>query len=385
MRYRDSIFGTLLKEVDRAAFAASVARHDGDRYGKSFTSWQHFVSLLYAQLSGSASLRALAAGWNAHAHHHYHLGAGPVSRSTLADANQRRPAAIFAETFAHISARADRRFRRETGALMRLIDSSPIELGGACDWAAWNGRTNGMKLHVVYDPDHDHPGHVDITPSTINDVVIGRAVPIEPGATYVFDKGYCDYDWWTRLHDAGCVFVTRPKTNVKFRTEAVRTEPMDIGDGFVVLEDARARLAGQGKANLPMALRRITLRTADARVLTLVSNDLDAPAQVIAQIYKRRWQIELLFRWIKQNLKIRTFLGRSETAVRLQILAAMIAFLLLRLASKSARSPLQSIRFAELVRHCLFVRKRLDAIDKPPETPATRHEPDPKQMSFAYA
>lgn len=385
MRYRDSILGTMLKAVDRSAFAASVRRHDGDRYVKGFSSWDHLTTLLYGQLSGAASLRALEAGWNAHAHHHYHLGAGPVRRSTLSDANQRRPVAIFAETFARLSAQADRQFRRETGAMVRLIDSSPIELGALCDWAEWNGRTCGLKLHVVYDPDADHPREVEITPSTVNDVVIGRALVIEPGATYVFDKGYCDYAWWTRLHEAGCTFVTRPKVNASFRVERVRTEPLDIGDGFLVLEDALVRLDSQGKARLPVPMRRIKLRTADGRVLTLVSNNRTASAQALATLYKRRWQIELLFRWIKQNLKIRAFLGRSENAVRLQVLAAMIAFLLLRLAARAARVTLAPIRFADLVRNCLFTRKRIDAIDKPPERYPANRIADPCQLTFAYA
>jgi putative transposase len=269
--------------------------------------------------------------------------------------------------------------------MVRLIDSSPIAVGALCDWAVWNGRTCGLKLHVTYDPDTDHPREVAITPSTVNDVVVGRALPIEPGATYVFDKGYCDYAWWTRLHAAGCIFVTRPKTNVSWRVERVRTEPMDLGDGFLVLEDAIVRLDSQGKASLPMTLRRIRLRTADARLLTLVSNDLEAPASLIAGLYKRRWQVELLFRWIKQNLRLRTFLGRSETAIRLQILAAMIAFLLLRLAARAAHRILQPIRFAGLVRDCLFTRKRLDAIDRPPETYPNSKKPDPNQLVFAYA
>ena len=276
MHYRDSILGTLLKAVDRSAFQASVRRHDAERYDKSFSAWNHLTVLIYAQLSGVGSLRALEAGWNANAHHHYHLGSGPVRRSTLADANQRRPPALFAEVFAQLSAQADRRVKREGAEMIRLIDSSPIELDRLCAWADWNGRTFGLKLHVVYDPNADHPRQVEITPATVNDVVVGRALPVEPGATYVFDKGYCDYAWWGRLDATGCRFVTRPKSNVRLAVESVRAVPLDLGDGFVGLDDAVVRLNSQGKARLPVRLRRVRGRTADARVLTLISNDWGA-------------------------------------------------------------------------------------------------------------
>ncbi|WP_431855590.1 IS4 family transposase [Azospirillum sp.] len=385
MQYRDSIFGTLLKAIDRRAFAGSVERHDGDRYVKNFSAWDHLVVLLYAQLGGTASLRAVEAGWNAHAHHHYHLGCGPVRRSTLSDAGQRRPAAIFAETFGQLSHQADRRFKRDGAAMVRLIDSSPIELGKLCAWADWNGRTCGLKLHVVYDPATDHPRQIAITPATVNDITLGRALPSEPGATYVFDKGYCDYAWWTRLDAAGCRFVTRSKSNVRFTVESVTAVPLEMGDGFLVLDDAIVRLAGQGRARLPIRLRRVRVRTADARVLSVISNDLERPATAIASLYKTRWQIELLFRWIKQNLKIRSFLGRSEAAIRLQILAAMIAFLLLRLAARHARSLIPPIRFAGLVRDCLFTRKSLNAIDRPPETYTPTPHSDPNQFTLAFA
>jgi putative transposase len=173
----------MLKVIDRGRFAASVARHRGDRYAKSFSSWDHLVLLAYGQLSGADSLRAMEAGWNAHGHHHYHLGVGPIRRSTLADANQRRPPAIFAEVFAQLNGAMGRQLRREGTALVRLIDSTPIPLPDLCGWADWNGRTHGLKMHMVYDPGADHPRHVEITPASVNDIVVGRKIEPERGAT----------------------------------------------------------------------------------------------------------------------------------------------------------------------------------------------------------
>jgi len=387
MRYRDSIFGSLLKPISRSGFKAAVARHGADAYAKSFSSWDHLVALIFAQFASAGSLRGLATAWNAHAHHHYHLGAGPMARSTFADANHRRPPAVFAETFAALSGLAGRRLRREGADMLRLIDATPIPLDKLCGWARWNGRTHGLKMHVVYDPHADHPQRIAITPSTVNDVQIGRCEPIEAGATYVFDKAYCDYAWWGRIHDAGAVFVTRPKKNARYVIEKERRPGQTQGEGFTILADADVRLATQGKSRLGCPLRRVTLQREDGTVLEVITNDRKRPAVEIAALYKARWDIELLFRWIKQHLRLRHFIGRSENAVRLQILAAMIAYLLLRLAARTSRSGLSPIRFAELAGQCLFIRKPVARLDKPPEVNASspKAKGHPGQLELAYA
>ena len=390
MRYRDSIFASLLKPISRRQFQASVAAQDADAYDKRFSSWDHLVTLIYAQLSSVTSLRGLTSTWNANAHHHYHLGSGRVARSTLADANHRRPPEVFAETFEALSGFADARLRSEGNKVVRLIDATPIPLETLCGWARSNGRTRGMKMHVVYDPHADHPQRIAITASTVNDVEVGREQPLEAGATYVFDKAYCDYAWWTRIHEAGAVFVTRPKKNAPYavvkarRLRWIQTQ----GEGFTILADADVRLATQGKAKLGCPMRRITVRRQeDGTILEVITNDRERPAVEIAALYKARWQIELLFRWLKQHLRLTRFIGRSENAIRLQILAAMIAFLLLRIAAKMSHSGLAPLRFAELVGQCLFVRKPITQLDKPPEVHPSAAKPkcSPGQQEFAYA
>jgi len=387
MRYRDSIFGRLLKPISRREFDKSVERHAGDAYDKSFDSFSHLVALLYAQLSGVRSLRGLEAAWNANSHHHYHLGVGALARSTVSDANGRRPVAIFAETFSRLSGLADRILRREGAQMLRLIDATPIPLDELVGWAEWNGRTRGLKLHIVYDPSCDHPRQIAITPSTVNDVEFGRQLTIEPGATYAFDKAFCDYAWWTRIDQAGAFFVTRPKTNARYKSVRRRALKKRKGDGFTVLDDQEVRLASQGHAKLPIMLRRLRVRREAGGTLTIITNDLVRSAVEIAAIYKARWQIELLFRWIKQHLAIRSFLGRSENAIRLQLIAAMIAYLLLRIAARESRLAMPAIRFAELVAGCLFVRKPIAHIDKPPEVNPSKPQPKylPGQMEFRYA
>jgi putative transposase len=387
MRYCDSIFGRLLEPISRRRFAAIVERHDGDAYDKSFRSWDHLVALVFAQLSHTDTLRGLELAFNANAGHHYHLGVGKLARTTLSDANKRRPVGMFADTFALLSQEADRVTRQEAAEMVRLIDASPIPLGKLCQWAKWNGRIRGMKLHVVYDPGADCPRDVEITPATVNDVEIGQKVMIETGATYVFDKGYCHFGWWRKINDGGAFFVTRPKVNCRLRSTKRRSLRKRKGDGFRIIDDHEVVLASKGNATLAIPLRRIRLRRDKGGILTLITNDLDRTAVEIGALYKCRWQIELLFRWIKQHLRIRKFLGNNDNAIRLQILAAMIAYLLLRIAARLNSLHMPALRIAELVGQFLFARRPIAKIDKPPPVHPNRPQPrfSPNQLEFCYA
>jgi IS4 transposase len=387
MRYLNSIFGSLLKPIDRRRFRAIVERCDGDAYDKSFRSWDHLVALIFAQLSHAVGLRGLVAGFNANAHNHYHLGVGPLSRSTLSDANARRPPEVFAQTFAMLSDMADRRTCNEGAEMVRLIDASPIPLGKLCPWAKWNGRIRGMKMHVVYDPKADRPRTVEITPANVNDVEIGRQMAIDAGTTYVFDKGYYHYGWWTQIDAAGAHFVTRSKANTRWRGRKRRSVRKTIGDGFTIIDDTEVALASKGDSKLPIPLRRIRVRRDKGGLITLITNDMNRSAVEIAALYKGRWQIELLFRWIKQHLDLRTFIGNNDNAIRLQILAAMIAYLLLRIAARLNAVTMPSLRLAELIGQCLFTRKPIAKIDKPPPVNPSKPSPksSPNQLAFCYA
>jgi IS4 transposase len=271
--------------------------------------------------------------------------------------------------------------------MLRLIDSTPIPLGKLCAWAKSNGRIRGMKMHVVYDPKADYPRVLDITDANVNDAQIGRAVDIEPGATYVYDKGYCHYGWWIAIDAAKSWFVTRPKTNM--RLDVVKTRPVEApqGDGFTVLADEEVVFASKGDSKLPIPLRRIRIKRQNGKQIALLTNDLTRAAVEIGAIYKGRWQIELLFRWLKQNLKIRKFLGANDNAIRLQLFAAMIAFALLRIAAGVHKVRLPILRFTDLVAQCLFERRQIGDIEKPPpiNPSAKRDKSSPNQMSFTYA
>jgi hypothetical protein len=286
-----------------------------------------------------------------------------------------------------LSASADRATRQEGAQMVALIDSSPIPLGKLCQWPTWNGRIRGLKLHVVYDPNGDVPRCVEITPANVNDVEVGRRTPLAHGTTYVFDKGYCHFGWWRKINDDGAFFVTRAKTNMRLRALTWRTRAPIAGDGFTVLDDAEVAYLSKGNARLPMALRRIRIKRANGARITLITNDRTRSGVEIGALYKRRWQIELLFRWIKQHLRIRKFLGNNENAIRLQILAAMIAYLLLRIAARLHRVVIPALRFAELVGQRLFLRRPLADIDKPPPVNPSQRQcrRSPDQLEFCYA
>ena len=387
MRFTASILGRLVEPINRGRFQTIVDAHDADAYDKSFGSWDHLMVLIYAQLSGATSLRSLESSWNANSQHHYHLGSGELRRSTLSDASRRRPNAVFAQTFEWLAGLLDRQVRRDGSALLRIIDSTPIPLGKLCDWAKFNGRIRGMKMHIVYDPGSDCPRLLGITDANVNDAQIGRTVVIETGATYVFDKAYCHYGWWTAISDAKAFLVTRPKSNMRLEVTANRRLTKKRGDGFVVRKDQTVRFASKGDSKLDIPLRRIIIERQDGETLELLSNDLKRSAVEIAALYKARWQIELLFRWIKQHLKIRKFLGNNDNAIRLQLLAAMIAYVLLRIAAHAHRVALPILRFTELVGRCLFERRDIAHIQRPPPVNPSRRMPrhSPNQMSFAYA
>jgi putative transposase len=387
MRFKDSIFGSLLEPINRRQFQSFVDDCDGDAYDKSFRSWDHMISLIYAQLSGATSLREVVSGFNASPQHHYHLGTDKLSRSTLSDANARRPVGIFARTFVHLATMADRQMRCEGAEVIRLIDASPIPLGKICSWATWNGRIRGMKLHVVYDPKADVPRLVEVTNANVNDLKFVDQVPISVGATYVFDKGYCRFSWWREINENSAFFVTRAKKNMRLR--ATRNRPLRKcnGDGFKVLADDEVKLTSKGDSRLPMPLRRIKIRREKGGPITLITNDMTRTAVEIAALYKSRWQIELLFRWIKQHLVVRKFLGINDNAIRLQLFAAIISYVLLRIAARVNRVTMPMLRFAELVCQFLLTRRCIAAIDKPPPVnPSKRKNPSwPGQLEFCYA
>lgn len=359
-----SQFQQLLKPLSQSTFNKMVEQHQSDKHNKGFSSWQHLIAMVYAQVSSSTSLRTLVTSFNQAPTHHYHLGSGKLHRSTLADANRVRTFEVFASAARYLMTQVNGKCRREGQQLMYLLDSTSITLKGLGfdDWTSQNSTRHcqGLKCHMLYEANQASPHQCDITPANVNDVTAALDVPLIQGARYVFDKGYCDYRWWHQLEQTGAVFVTRFKRNAALSVEQSLNIPAEATD--LVLADELVKFnnrhPGGGRKNpYTKVLRRIVIARPDhATPLVLATNDLSSPALLIAQNYKSRWHIELYFKWMKQHLKIKRFLGRSENAVRVQILTALISYLLLRLYQQSHGVTTSLWQLLSMVRGHLFQR-----------------------------
>lgn len=359
----------IMKGLPRGTFDRLVQEQQADKHSKGFGCWDQLVAMVYGHLSGADSLRQLESGFNSQSNHHYHLGTGPIRRSTLAEANGRRKVEVFEQAARLLMSQTSRHLRQEGQQLLYLLDSTSITLKGP-GFDVWTQssstrNTQGIKLHVLYAAHEQVPLQHSFSAANVCDIAEGVKLPIESGATYVFDKGYCDYNWWASIDAQGARFVTRFKYNAALRVEASR--PVAAEDSDTILEDQIVRFAyrhqGGGRRNgYEKALRRIVVARPDKeRPLVLATNDVDTPAAAIAQHYKDRWQIELFFKWIKQHLKIQRFLGRSENAVRIQILCALISYLLLALYKKSHGFTGSLWTLLGELRATLFQRPTLEA------------------------
>ena len=379
MRHQNSVFHQLTKQVPWSVFDDAVSRHGSDRRVRRLRTRDRFLALLYGQLSGAASLREIEYGLASQAARLYHAGLRGVSRSTLSDANAKRSFEVYADVFAEMARLARPGLRRKLRCAVRLLDATKVKLSGlSASWARFSADHCAAKLHVVYDPHGGAPLRAAVTPDKVNDITPAKAMPIEPGATHVFDLAYYSYDWWAELHARGCRFVTRLKRNAPLAV--VETRPV-APDGPVLADRIgrlSRRLAASRSNPFDKPVRVVTVALDSGRRIDLVTNDLDAPAEEIAALYKLRWQIELFFKWIKQNLKIKHFLGVSENAVKIQIYVALIAFLILRAAHGAQTAIPRPQAFARLVRLNIMHRRSIRNIKDPPKTPP----PDQRQMNL---
>jgi Transposase DDE domain/Domain of unknown function (DUF4372) len=365
MLHQNTVFHNLTKYVPWHKLERIVEKYGADDLSRKLNTKRHFIALLYGQFSGARSLREIVTGMESHATRLYHLGAAPAKRSTLSDANTERPWQVFGELFTQMLQQAHRGLRRAAGEAVRLIDSTSIRLSSLSeDWAMFSTNVFGAKAHIVYDPNADRPIYFAVTPANVNDITAAKAVSIEAGATYVYDLGYYDFSWWATIDEAGSRFVTRLKKNTPF-TVVHENRVRRKKDGNILSDRIGylpARLAASRKNPLQVPVREVRVTTDTGKMLRIVTNDLDASAEEIADLYKQRWQIELFFRWVKQTLRIKHFIGVSENAVRIQIAVALIAFLILRMAQAAQSAVRSPLEFARLVRANLMHRRPIDRL-----------------------
>jgi len=378
--HQNIVFYEVLKHVPWKLLDKLVEQYEAEPDDRGVETKAQLIAMIYAQLWGARGLREIEAGLRSHASKLYHLGDCVVSRSALSTANASRPVEVFSGLLSVLMMRLQRGGRRKIGGCVRLIDSTSVRLSGLSgDWATFSTDVCGAKAHIVYDPDADQPLYLMVTPATVNDITVAKEMPIEAYATYVFDLGYYDFGWWARLDEAHCRIVTRLKANTPFKVAEER--PVTPGSG--VLSDRTgylpARMAASRRNPMRQLVREIMVMNDTGKMLRIFTNDLTASAREIADVYKRRWAIELFFRWIKQTLKISHFVGVSENAVRIQITVALIAFLLLRLAHEANPIVKSPLAFARLIRANLMHRRAIATLLKEEPPP-----PHARQAAFDF-
>jgi hypothetical protein len=333
------VFSQVMDLLPLTDFRRCVAKYPDRRPSRSFSCLDQFLCMAFAQLTGRESLRDIESCLRAVPTKLYHLGIrGNVCRSTLADANERRDWRIFAD-FAQVLIAEARDLYAKDQAVADLsqtvyaLDSTTIDLCLALfPWAKFRRTKAAVKLHTLIDLRGSIPTFIHISDGKLHDVNALDLLTPEPGAYYIMDRGYQDLQRFHRIHVAGSFFVTRPKSTLLLRR--IQSLPVDKSTG--VQTDWIVRASGVTTATAyPDRLRRIRFRDPDTKkILVFITNDFVLPAQVIAALYKARWQVELFFKWVKQHLHIKAFFGTSENAVKTQVWIAMSVYVLIAILRK---------------------------------------------------
>ena len=358
MQYSTTIFGQLLAFLPKEKLRRFTGQHNSERYIKKLTVWNHLAVLLYAQATGKDSLREIETGLLMHHNSWHHLGINTVSKSSIARVNNTRDPVVFEKLFYALleqcqSVTKSRKFSFNNP--LYSLDASVVNLClSLFDWATYRTKKGALKMHVLLDNRTGLPTVVSVTAGNVADVVEGRNMDfkLEPESILVFDRGYVDHDWWYRIDLQGFFFVTRPKKN----TVIIVSERKQI-IGKNVLGDDIVWIGEPCDPVYKKELRRVRYFDEKHGEYVFITNNFKLTALEIALVYKERWQIELFFKWIKQNLKVKTFLGTSKNAVMNQIWVAMIYYLLLSYIKFQTRCPRSLLELSWMVKETVLVRR----------------------------
>ncbi|MCH7686532.1 MAG: IS4 family transposase [Planctomycetes bacterium] len=386
-----SLFSQLLHQIPRHEFAKLVNKHQAEYQSKGFTCWTQFVSMLFCQVARADSLREICNGLACCLGKLTHLGVnrGP-SKSNLSYANAHRPAALFEDLFWTMTERfraqsrlgsRNHKFRFKNKLLS--LDSTTISLClSLFPWAEFRRAKGGVKAHVLLDHDDYMPSYVLLSKAKMHDARVLALLRLNAGSIVAIDRAYNDYKQFARWTEAGVYFVTRMKDNAVYEVVQTRDVPLHrtiLSDEIILLTGAQAQ------KKCPHKLRRIVVWDADnEREIVLLTNHLDFGATTIADIYKERWQIELFFKALKQNLHVKSFVGTSENALRIQIWTALLALLLLKWLHHLSKARWSLSNLASMLRLNLFTYRDLrDWLDDPFNTPPL--QPLPEQLELALS
>ena len=339
-----TVFAQLLQDVPQYEFDKCVERYRGHHRARSFSCWNQFLCMAFAQLTGRTSLRDIVACLNSHHEKLYHMGfRGRISRSTLADANERRDFRIF-QDFANVLIPIARRLYRDEALALDLeqtiyaLDSTTIDLClSVFPWAHFRKTKAAVKMHTLLDIRGAIPAFITVTTGKLHDVNVLDEVPLEPDSVVTMDRAYVDFARLYAIHRLAAFFVVRAKRNLRFRR--IDSVPADGATG--VRADQTIVLAGtKSRQAYPEPLRRVSYVDQDkGKRLVFLTNHFAISAKTVADIYRHRWQVELFFKWTKQHLRIKAFYGTSPNAVKTQIWIAISLYLLVAIATKTLGLP----------------------------------------------
>ena len=364
MSHHNTIIAQMLKLIPRHEFDNLANLHHTGRSFRKASRWSQFVTMMVAQLSGRNSLRDIVDNMTAQLHKLYHLGTGKLSRTTLSRINEDKPYQLYEALFGRLLARCQTatpkhnfRFKNK----LYSLDATTIDLClSAFPWAEFRSTKGAIKLHVGLNHEGYLPEFITVSDGKTHDITAARAMDLPQGSIVVVDKGYNDYAWYKQLIDKDIFFVTRLKNNAKYRVVERRNALTSKG----VTSDQIIEFTGtQTAKKCPDRLRRIGYRDEESgKHYVFLTNNIALAAKTVADLYKARWQVELFFKWVKQNLKIKSFVGTSKNAVLTQIWIAMCAYLLLaylKFQSKLTQSMQQILRVLQLN---LFEKRSLIAL-----------------------
>lgn len=386
MYYSSTIFNQILSSVHRNQFNRLVGQHNSDYYVKKMTTWNQFVILMYAQATGKDSLRDIETGLRTCPNAWSHPGIQTVAKSSIARANDTRHYKIFEQLFYVIleqckSVIPSRTFSFENP--LYSLDSTTISLClNLCDWALYRHAKGAVKMHTLLNNRTNIPELVNVSTGKVADVTAAKkmSISIPRSSILVFDRGYLDYTWWNKLNTDGIFFVTRPKKTSLLVVSSEYKKPHGT-----ILADEKIWLGDVMKAQYPHEMRRVKYLNDDGEIYEYVTNNFVLSGEEIALVYKERWRIELFFKWIKQNLKIKSFLGTSENAVLSQLWVAMIYYLILSYIKFQTRFPRSLLELTRMVRETLFVRRSLiDLLSLSEKTVSRISEGEVVQSEFRF-
>jgi putative transposase len=380
MAHNNTVFSQLLKLIPRHEFETLAKQHHSGRSFRKASRWSQFVTMAMGQLAGRDSLRDIIDNMSAQAHRLYHLGSAKLSRSNLSRINEGKPCELYEALFAKLLKRGQgvtpgHNFRFKNP--LYSLDASTIDLClSVFPWADFRTTKGAIKLHIGLNHEGYLPEFVTITEGKDHDVTVGRLLNFPKGSIVAMDKGYNDYSWYKQLTGKGIFFVTRLKTNAKY--QVVRSHPVLKNKGLI--SDETIQFTGvQTAKKCPTQLRRIVYKEpVTGKRYVFLSNNFKLAAKTIADIYKARWQVELFFKWIKQNLKIKSFIGTSKNAVLTQIWIALCMYLLLSYLKFTFGLKKSMQQMLRLLQMNLFEKRDLLALLR--GEPIRDCEPDVNQM-----